>query len=180
MDIKIWLEGQNCLFRTKGAICTGLYNCFLSYVPCCCSGRVGQKYSRLRCLLRVKGLVNCFYLGWSGSILQFRQNIVKVGSKSWLLTCSSNITLSLPSYTGSALKSELNFCNSYLSLLYFWSRAYFPCILACISGQLLLSKLQICVKLNISLLGIINYLMHTKYILEFAVRNCNSRRIINF
>ena len=81
-----------------------------------------QKYSRLRCLLRVKGLVICFYLGWSGSILQFRQNIIKVGSKSWLLTCSSNITLSLPSYTGSALKRELNFCNGYLSLLYFWSR----------------------------------------------------------
>ena len=62
-----------------------------------------QKYSRLRCLLRVKGLVICFYLGWSGSTLQFRQNITKVGSKSWLLTCSSNITLSLPSYTVSAL-----------------------------------------------------------------------------
>ena len=70
-------------------------------------------------MLRVKGLVICFYLGWSGSILQFRQNIIKVGSKSWLLTCSSNITLSLPSYTGSALKRELNFCNGYLSLLYF-------------------------------------------------------------
>ena len=38
---------------------------------------------------------------------------------SWLLTCSSNITLSLPSYTGFALKRELNFCNGYLSLLYF-------------------------------------------------------------
>ena len=79
-----------------------------------------QKYSRLRCLLRVKGLVVCFYLGWSGSILQFRQNIIKVGSESWLLVCSSNITLSLLSYTGSALKRELNFCNCYLSLLYFW------------------------------------------------------------
>jgi hypothetical protein len=44
-----------------------------------------QKSSRLRCLLRVKGLVICFYFGWSGSILQFRQNIIKVGSKSWLL-----------------------------------------------------------------------------------------------
>ena len=44
-----------------------------------------QKYSRLRCLLHVKGLVFCFYFGWSGSILQFRQNIIKVGSKSWLL-----------------------------------------------------------------------------------------------
>ena len=77
-----------------------------------------QKYSRLRCVLRVKGLVICFYLGWSGSTLQFRQNIIKVGSKSWLLTCSSNITSSLPSYTGSALKRELNFCYGYLSLLY--------------------------------------------------------------
>ena len=80
-----------------------------------------QNYSRLRCLLRVKGLVICFYLVWSGSILQFRQNIIKIGSKSWLLTCSSNITLSLPSYTGSVLKKELNFCNGYLSLLYFWA-----------------------------------------------------------
>jgi len=79
-----------------------------------------QKYSRLRCLLRVKCLVICFYLGWSGSILQFRQSIIKVGSKSWLLTCSNYLTLSLPSYTGSALKRELNFCNGYLSLLYFW------------------------------------------------------------
>ena len=34
--------------------------------------RLGQKYSRLRCFLRVKGLVICFYLGWSGSILQIR------------------------------------------------------------------------------------------------------------
>ena len=79
-----------------------------------------QIFSRLRCLLRVKGLVFCFYLGRSGSILYFRQNIIKEGSKSWLHTCSSNITLSLPSYTGSALKRELNFCNGYLSLLYFW------------------------------------------------------------
>ena len=71
-------------------------------------------------MLHVKGLVICFYLGWSGSILQFGQNIIKVGSKSWLLTCSSNITLSLPSYNGSALKRELNFCNDYHSLLYFW------------------------------------------------------------
>ena len=54
-----------------------------------------QKYSRLRYLLLVKGLVICFYLGWSGSILQFGHNIIKVGSKSWLLTCSSNITLTL-------------------------------------------------------------------------------------
>ena len=72
--------------------------------------------SRLTCLLCVKGLAICFYLGWPGCILHFRQNIIKVGSKSWLLTRSSNITLSLPSYTGSALKRDLNFC-----LLYFYS-----------------------------------------------------------
>ena len=81
---------------------------------------LSQKYSRLRCLLRVKDLVICFYLGWAGSILQFRQYIIKVGSMSWLLTCGSSITLSLPSYTGAALKRELNLCNCYLSLLYFW------------------------------------------------------------
>ena len=62
------------------------------------------------------------YMGWFGSILQIR---TKVGSKSWLITCSSNITLSLPSYTGSALKRELNFCNSYLSLLYFCLSIFF-------------------------------------------------------
>ena len=49
--------------------------------------------------------------------VQFRPNIIRAGSKSWLLTCSSNITLTLSSYTGSALKRELNFCNRYLSLL---------------------------------------------------------------
>ena len=68
----------------------------------------------------VKGLVICFFGGWFESILQFRLNMIKVGSKSWLLTCSSNITLNLPSYTGSALKRALTFCNGYLSLLYFW------------------------------------------------------------
>ena len=81
-----------------------------------------QKYNRLRCLLRAKGLVFRFYLGWSDSIRQFRQNMIKVGPKSWLLTCRSNITLSLPSYTESALKKELSFCNGYLSLLYFCSQ----------------------------------------------------------
>ena len=49
-----------------------------------------QKYSRLRCLLHVKVLMICFYLGWSGSTLLITKNIIKVGSKSLLLTCSSN------------------------------------------------------------------------------------------
>ena len=74
-----------------------------------------SKYSRLSCLLPVKGLVFCFYFDRSGSNLQIRQNIIKVGSKSWLLTCSSDITLSLPTYTGSALKRA---CNGSFSLLY--------------------------------------------------------------
>ena len=47
-----------------------------------------QEYSRLRCLLLVKALTICFYLGWSGSTLPIRTNIIKVSSKSWLLTCS--------------------------------------------------------------------------------------------
>ena len=71
-----------------------------------------QKYNRLRCLLV---LVICFYLHWSGNTLPIRTNIIKVGSKSWLLTCSSNIILSIPSYTGSSLKRELKFCNGYLT-----------------------------------------------------------------
>ena len=41
-----------------------------------------QKYSRLRCLLCVKGLVIGFYLGWSGSTLLITKHIIKVGSKS--------------------------------------------------------------------------------------------------
>ena len=55
---------------------------------------------------------------WAGLAVFFSPDkMIKVGSKSWLLTCSSNITLSLPSYTSSALKREQKFC--YLSLLYF-------------------------------------------------------------
>ena len=51
-----------------------------------------QKYNILRCLSLVKDLVICVYLGWSGSTLPIRTNIIKVGSKLWLLT-RSNITL---------------------------------------------------------------------------------------
>ena len=39
-----------------------------------------QKYSRLRCLSRVKGLAICFYLGWPCNILQIRTNTSKVNS----------------------------------------------------------------------------------------------------
>jgi hypothetical protein len=46
-------------------------------------------------LLLVKTLVICFYfwLVWQYSTNEI-QNQLKVGSKSWLLTCSSNVTLS--------------------------------------------------------------------------------------
>ena len=60
-----------------------------------------------------------FGLVWQYSSIQ--KNIIKVGAKSWLLTCSCHITLSLPFYTDPDWKRELNFCNGYLSLLYFWS-----------------------------------------------------------
>ena len=96
----------------------------LSTTPIMAKGR-RQKYSRLKWFLCVKGWVICCYQGWFGSILQFRHNILKVGSKPWLLTCSSSIALSLPSYTGSALKRELHFCNGSLGLLCFWAPAMF-------------------------------------------------------
>ena len=75
---------------------------------------------------QTKMLVTCqrfgdlflFGLVWQYSSIQ--KNIVKVGSKSWILTCSCHITLSLPFYTDPASKRELNFSNGYLSLLYFW------------------------------------------------------------
>ena len=82
------------------------------HVDNCCS----QKYSRLWHLLLVKGLVACFYLGWSCSILLFRQNIVNAGSKSLLLTCSSNITLSLPSYISTDGFSMTQFSVMVMSL----------------------------------------------------------------
>ena len=46
----------------------------------------------IRAMQQTKMLVTCqrfddlFYLGWSGSTRQIRTNIIKVGSKSWLLT----------------------------------------------------------------------------------------------
>ena len=46
---------------TEGNLLRGIVNCH------------GQKYSRLRCLLRVKGLVIGFNLGWSGHTLLIRK-----------------------------------------------------------------------------------------------------------
>ena len=75
---------------------------------------------------QTKMLVTCqrfgdwflLWLVWQYSSIQ--KNIIKVGAKSWMLTCSCHITLSLPFYTDPDSKRELNFCNGYLSLLYFW------------------------------------------------------------
>ena len=77
---------------------------------------------------QTKMLVTCqrfgdlflFGLVWQYSSVQKKYNkcMFKVMA-ACLLTCISNITFSLPSYTGSGLKRELNFCNGYLSLLYF-------------------------------------------------------------
>ena len=113
---------QACTFRTVSVplICRKSY---VFRTLCQLDSTHRQKYSRLRCLLRVKGLVFCFYFGWSTSVLQFRQNLIKGGSKSWLLTCRSNVPLSQPSYTGSALKRELKKINGYLSLMYFCLRS---------------------------------------------------------
>ena len=58
-----------------------------------------------------------FGLVWQYSSIQ--KNIIKVGAKSWMFTCSCHITLSLPFYTDPDSKRELNFFNGYLSLLYF-------------------------------------------------------------
>ena len=53
----------------------------------------GQKYSRLRCSLHVKGLVICFYLGWSGSILQFRENIGGHGITPFFIPVFMNLAI---------------------------------------------------------------------------------------
>ena len=80
-----------------------------------------QKYRRLRCLLCVKVLVICFCLGWSGSILQFRQNIIMVGSKSWLLQQYNFEPIFIHWL---CFEERTKFHNSHLSLLYFWLQ---PC-----------------------------------------------------
>ena len=68
--------------------------------------------------------------------LQFRQNIIKVGSKLWLLICRSNITLSLPTYTGSALKRELNFCNGCIFDKFGFQHSFFVVDLAELPGSI--------------------------------------------
>ena len=76
----------------------------------------GPKIQQTKMLVMCLRFGDLFLFFWSGSILQFRQNIIKVSSKSWLLTYSSNINFI---HWLCFEERELNFCNSYLSLLYF-------------------------------------------------------------
>ena len=63
------------------------------------SNSVTSKIQQTKISVTFQRFRDLFYLGWSSSILQVRTNMIKVGSKSWLFTCSSNITLNLPLYT---------------------------------------------------------------------------------
>ena len=53
--------------------CFSTYIQYTVYSGAFGSFRHDQKYSRLRCLLHVKGLVIGFYLGWSGHTLLIRK-----------------------------------------------------------------------------------------------------------
>ena len=71
-------------------------------------------------MLRIKGLVICFYLVWQYSSVQtkYDKSMFKVMA-TYLQQCTvhcSDITLSPASFL---LCRELKFCNGYLSLLYF-------------------------------------------------------------
>ena len=79
-----------------------------------------SKIQQTKMLVTCQMFGNLFLFGlvWQNSSVQTKYN--KGRFKVMATYCSSNISLSLHSYTGSALKRELNFSNGYLSLLYFW------------------------------------------------------------
>ena len=98
----IWLVIMQCFFTFK---CYANFDKIGARFICdsdYCSRQIGAllRYS-LPKIQQTKMLVTCqrfwdlflFGLVWQYSSVQ--KNIIKVGSKSWLLTCSSNITLSL-------------------------------------------------------------------------------------
>ena len=104
-DIKICLRNQWVSLHLQTS----------HHIPFRDQQRYLQKCSRLICLLHVRfGELFLFGQVWQYSSVQ-----TKYDKGRYVLTCSSNITLSLLSYAGSALKRELNFCNGYISLLYF-------------------------------------------------------------
>ena len=65
-----------------------------------------QTYSRLRCLVCVKGLVICFYLGWSGSIQQILSNI----AHKWSWLSSIQLTTKFNSISSSFFTLLPSFC----------------------------------------------------------------------
>ena len=83
-------------------------------------GRFKAKIQQTKMLVTSQRFSDWFLFGLVWPYSSNQKNIMKVGSKPRLLTCISNITLSLPSLYFSESKRELNFCNGYLSLLYFW------------------------------------------------------------
>ena len=76
------------------------------------------KIQQTKMLVMYQRFVDLFLFGlvWQYSSVQTKYDKGRFKVRA---TCSSNITLSLPSYTGSALKRGVKFCNGYLSLLYF-------------------------------------------------------------
>ena len=50
-----------------------------------------SKIQKTKMFVTCQRFGDLFYFGQSGIILQIRTDMIKVGSKSWLLTCSSNI-----------------------------------------------------------------------------------------
>ena len=82
--------------------------------------RTHTKIQQTKMLVACQRFADMFLFGLVWQYSSIQKNIVKVGSKSWILTCSCHITLSLPFYTDPASKRELNFSNGYLGLLYFW------------------------------------------------------------
>ena len=62
-----------CIIMKPNVIGRSYENPVLSRTSSLFMDSLWQKYSRLRCLLRVKGLVIGFYLGWSGHTLLIRK-----------------------------------------------------------------------------------------------------------
>ena len=85
---------------------------------------VSSKIQQTKMLVRCQRVGDWFLFGLVWQYSSIQKNIIKVGAKSWMLTCSCHITLSLPFYTDPDSKRELSFCNGYLSLLYFWVQPY--------------------------------------------------------
>ena len=69
------------------------------------------KIQQIKMLVMCQSFGDLFLFGLVWDCFTNQNQYKKLGSKSWLLTCSSNITLSQPSYTVSTLQRGLNFSN---------------------------------------------------------------------